>query len=288
MDADDNVELDEIEVEPEEMPEEPEQDPDQSGDEQEGDESGDDEVTVSIGDEPPESEQDEYAGSGAPQWVKDLRVKTRELAKRNRELEQKLSAPPPTQEAVTLGPKPKLADFEYDEEKLDAELDKWYARKRDVDAQADQQRRAQEAAQNEWKAKLDHFGKLKSELKVSDFDDAQSIVEEAFSQTQQGIIVAGATNPAQVVYALGKNPTKAKELAAITDPVKFAFAVAQLETKLKVTPRKTAPIPDRVVRGSAPVPKGADKKLAELEAKADKTGDRTEYLRYKKALSSKG
>ena len=47
------------------------------------------------------------------------------------------------------------------------------------------------------------------------------------------------------MYALGKNPKKAKELGEITDPVKFAFAVAKLETQLTVTSRKQVPPPEK-------------------------------------------
>ena len=97
----------------------------------------------------------------------------------------------------------------------------------------------------------------------------------------------GSENPALVVYALGKNPKKAKELAAISDPVKFAFAVAKLETQLKVTPRKTAPVPERQIRGSAQLSGAVDSTLERLRAEADKTGDRTKVAAYLNAQRAK-
>lgn len=126
-----------------------------------------------------------------------------------------------------------------------------------------------------------------SGLKVSDYDDASQAFEDTFSIVQQGIVIGGPEDPkasALLRYALGKNPKKAKELAAIKDPVKFAFAVAKLETQLKVTPRKSAPPPDRQVRSSVAGATAVDNQLARLQAEADKTGDRSKvaaYLRQK-------
>jgi len=48
---------------------------------------------------------------------------------------------------------------------------------------------------------------------------------------QQDIILQAAQNPALAVYALGKSKDKAKELASIKDPVKFAFALGKLENQ---------------------------------------------------------
>jgi hypothetical protein len=80
-------------------------------------------------------------------------------------------------------------------------------------------------------------------------------------------MLQGADNPALVVYALGKNPKKAKELSEIKDPVKFAFAVAKLEKELKVTNRRAAPHPsassqeldDHLARWTQPL-NGCEKK----------------------------
>jgi hypothetical protein len=91
-----------------------------------------------------------------------------------------------------------------------------------------------------------------------------------------------------VVYALGKNPKRAKELAAITDPVRFATAAGKLEAQLKVTNRPKPPAPPRVVTGSAPISGSVDSNLERLRAEAEKTGDMTKVLRYKQQLRAKG
>jgi hypothetical protein len=64
--------------------------------------------------------------------------------------------------------------------------------------------------QKAWQAKLDGYGKAKAELRVKDFEDAEAVAQELFNVTQQGVMLQGADNPALVVYALGKNPKKAR------------------------------------------------------------------------------
>jgi hypothetical protein len=84
-----------------------------------------------------------------------------------------------------------------------------------------------------------------------------------------------------VIYALGKNLKKAKELSEITDPVKFAFAVAKLEKDLKVTNRKAAPPPEKIVSGTGRSSGAVDSTLERLRAEAEKTGNMTKVIQYK-------
>ena len=145
----------------------------------------------------------------------------------------------------------------------------------------------QEQQQRSWQEKLSGYAKAKAELKVKDYDDAEALVQEQFNVTQQGILLQGLDNPALVVYALGKNPKRAKELASITDPVRFAAAAGKLEAQLKVTNRPKPPAPPRVVTGSAPITGTVDSNLDRLRAEADKTGDYTKVIRYKQQQAAK-
>jgi hypothetical protein len=263
----------------------------ESGQQTEGEQGSDaqgegegDEVVVSIGEEAPASDEEE---NRAPEWVRELRKTNRDKDRRIRELEQRLTTAAPANQAVVVGKKPTLEDYDYDADKFEAELTAWHERKRDADAKEVEKKRAEEAAQAAWQAKLDAYGKAKTELKVKDFQDAEELIKDTFSVTQQGVVLNGADNPALLIYALGKNPKKAKELASLSDPVKFAFAVAKLETQLKVQPKKAAPVPERQVRGSAPVAGTADQQLARLEAEADKTGDRSKVIAYRRQLRRK-
>jgi hypothetical protein len=242
-----------------------------------------DEVTVSIGDDAPPAEDEERA---APEWVRDLRKQHRELQRKVREYEAREQAAPAGPKPV--GPKPKLEDHDYDTDRYETALESWYAQKAAADkAEREAQKQAEEA-QKAWQAKLDGYGKAKADLKVRDYDEAEHTVMETLNVTQQGVVLQGAENPALVVYALGKNPKKAKELAALTDPVKFAFAVAKLEAQLKVTPRTKAPAPERVLpAGTAPVSGGSDSTLERLREEAARTGDMTKVVAYKRQLAAK-
>lgn len=254
-----------------------------------GDQSVDDGVIVTIGDEtPPAATEDEIEGKPAPAWVKDLRKQARELVRENRELKQAQQAAQQAAQpqAVQVGEKPTLEGCDFDAEKYGEELLAWNDRKRKADDQAAAARAEQEAAAAAWNTKITTYKTAKAALKVDDFDGAEHVVQSTLSQLQQNVILHGIDKPELVVYALGSNPAKAKELAAITDPVKFAIAVGKLETQLKVTPRKAPPAPERQVRGSAG---GAtiDNTLERLEAEADRTGDRTKVNQYKREQRAK-
>lgn len=274
---DDTTTIDETDVIQDEVTEQPEAQADGDQTPAPDDESNDDEVVVSIGEDAPPPEE----SAPAPEWVRELRKTNRELQRQNRELQTKLQTTTTEIKPVVLGPKPKLEDHDYDSEQYEAALTSWFERKR----QADEINAKQEAEvmnqQKAWQAKLDFYGKAKAELKVKDFDDAEATAQELFNVTQQGVMLQGADNPALVVYALGKNPKKAQELAAIKDPVKFAFAVAKLEKDLKVTNRKAAPPPERVVSGTGRVSGSVDSTLERLREEAARTGNMTKVIQYK-------
>ena len=238
-----------------------------------------DEVVVSIGEEAPPAEEEQRA----PEWVRELRKANREKERRIRELEAKLQTTAQTEnKPVALGPKPKLEEFDYDADRFEQALDAWHERKRQHDLETERVRQAEQTQQQAWQAKLEGYSKAKAELKVRDYEDAEAIAQEVFNVTQQGVILQGADNPALVIYALGKNPKKAADLAKINDPVKFAFAVAKLEKELKVTNRRAAPAPERVIQGTGRASGAVDSTLERLRAEAEKTGNYTKVLQYKR------
>jgi hypothetical protein len=237
-----------------------------------------DEVVVSIGEEAPPAEEERRA----PEWVRELRKQNREKERRIRELEAKLQTTAQSEnKPAALGPKPKLDDFDYDADRFEQALDAWHERKRQHDLEAEKARQAEQTQQQAWQAKLDGYSKAKAELKVRDYEDAEATAQEVFNVTQQGVILQGADNPALVIYALGKNPKKAADLAKINDPVKFAFAVAKLEKELKVTNRRAAPAPERVIQGTGRVSGAVDSTLERLREEAARTGNMTKVIQYK-------
>ena len=238
-----------------------------------------DEIIVAIdGEEPPPQEE-----QAAPEWVRELRREHRELKKRNRELESRVSQSTETNPVVTLGAKPSLEALDYNTEKYEQSLADWYERKRLVDDQQAKARRSEEEQQRAWNAKLEGYVEAKTKLKVRDYDDAEEVAQQLFNVVQQGVMIQGAENPALVIYALGKNPKKAKELAAIDDPVKFAFAVAKLESQLKISNRKAATKPEKTFSATAPARGAVDSTLERLREEASKTGNMDKVMAYKRA-----
>lgn len=268
-DIDDQQEEDE---EQEEQEEETEED-----DQQDEDES----VTVTIaGEKVPEEDAEQQA---APKWVKDLRKDHREAQKRIRELEAQVNKPAAAQQAPVLGKKPTMEDFDvdWDADKFEEKLTAWHDKKREIDEFQRKQQQSEQQQKTEWEGRLATYATSKTGLKVRDFEEAEDNVRELLDVTQQGIIIQGADNSALVVYALGKNPKKAAELAAIKDAVKFAFAIAKLETQLKVQSKKSAPAPEKVVTGQGRITGSNDKTLERLRAEAEKTGDVSKIRAYK-------
>ena len=266
------TELPEPEADQEEQAEQPVPD-DQAED--------DGEIVVSFGDAE-EQEQEEPA----PAWVKELRKQSREVSKQNRELKAKLRALEEAQKpsAPELGPKPTLEAMDYDAEKFEAALLDWTAKKAEADKAAEAKKAEQEAAERQWQERVQTYSQQKAALNARDFDDAEDNVREAMTVTQQGIILQAADDPAKLVYALGKDPAKAAELAAIKDPVRFAATVARMELQLKVTKRKPAVTPEARVSGAGKPPAANDARLQTLKAEAERTGDFTQYFALKRKL----
>lgn len=249
------------------------------------DESAEGEVVVLIeGESPPQEEEEEVAE--APKWVKELRKTHKDVVRKNRELEEKLKSleKPKVEEPVELGAKPTLRDYDYDDEKFEAAIEAWHDRKLKVSAQEAEKAKQNKAAQDAWNAKVEAYNKARTALKVKDYDEVAANAGEVLNATQQGIIVAGSENPALVVYALGKNPKKAAELSKIQDPVQFAFAIAKLEGQLKVSSKRTAPPPENVLTAGTGRSSGSvDSTLERLRAEAEKSGDYSKVIAYKKS-----
>lgn len=254
--------------------------PDETSEDDEG-------IEITLGDESLTSDDEEEK---APDWVRNLRKEHREMRKRNRELEKQLK----DKETVVAeaaptdpGAPPKLEDYDYDQEKFQAATAEHYAKKSQFEAVQREQAEAQRQQQQAWEAQVNSYEEAKVKLGREDYQDSEEVVMENLDQTQQGMLLQGMDNPALVVYAIGKNPTKAKELASIKDPVKFVAAAAKLEAQLKVTKRKAKPEPEKTVVGSSTSMNGKDSTLERLEAEALKTNDYTKVFQYQKQLRAK-
>jgi hypothetical protein len=240
-------------------------------------------VVVSInGESPPQEEE-----VRAPDWVRELRKSNREKERKIRELEAKLTTTATENKPVALGAKPSLEECDYDSDLYESKLSNWYDRKRESDQAEAQARQSQQAEADAWSEKLASYNKAKASLKVRDYEESEAFAQDNLTVTQQGIIIQGSDNPALIIYALGKNTKRAKELASINDPVKFAFAVAKLETQLKVTTRKASTAPERTIANGGGRLSGAiDSTLDRLRAEALQTGDLSKVMAYKRGKKS--
>ena len=230
----------------------------------------------------------------APDWVNQLRRENRELKKWRKEQEAKAAV-----EAAPgyepLPPMPKAEDFDFDSEAHAAAVREWTLLEVEHKRREDEAKSVQEQAAQRWEAKQAAYEAGKEKLAAPDFDDAEAVVSEIFAKpfpgmnvadVRMGIIKSGAKDPNTLVYALGRNPDKAKELAAIDDPVEFAFALGELSGKMKVVRSGKAPAPEkRIGGGVAPgVTSTNDRTLERLRAEAEKTGDYTKVTQYRRQL----
>jgi hypothetical protein len=270
----------------EETPEETEVDTEavEEAEPEEAEEEG--EFIVTIGEEAPPQEDDKKA----PEWVRELRKAHTETKKENRELQERLASYEKKPD-ITLGPKPVASDFEYDydkdksaEEQYAEKLDEWYVKKEQVAEQEKEVKAKETEQQKAWKSTLGAYEEKKAVIKAKalGFDEAEALVKDSLSVVYQGAILSGSDNPALLILALGKNPAKLKELSSIEDPSKFIFAVAKMETQLKTSNRKAVTTPEKKVVGSGSGANSTDATLAKLEAEAEKTGDRSKILDYKR------
>lgn len=234
-------------------------------------ESGELEVSIE-GDSPPPEVQDSSV-------IREMRKALREAERERKRLREELEATKnPKQD---LGPKPTLESVDYDADAFESALLQWNERKRQADAELAKQQEAQKAEQQVFAERLDRYNAEKQSLRIAHFEEAEAAVTETLNTTQQSVLVRYFERPAVLVAAIGSNPDTAKKLAAIKDPIEFAFAVKDLESKVKTSPRKP-PAPEPKL-SSAGRSVSTDARLKELQDKADKTGDSSEVLRFLRA-----
>lgn len=244
------------------------------------------EMVVAFSDEPQAAEDKEHAE--APQWVKELRKSHREQQRQIKDLQRELDAKRASEKQpdAVMVEKPTLEDCDFDPDVFESRLLAWNEQKRSAE-DAERKRKAEQSeADKAWQARLDAYASKKQELKVPGFEEAEAEVSGMLNQTQQGILIQYASNPASLVYALGNNEAKRKELASITDPILFAFAVRDLEAKVTVN-KRTPPPPETKVEASGGIKGTLDSTLERLREEADRTGDFSKVFKYKQQIRDK-
>lgn len=232
-------------------------------------------------------EGEEAGEAGGQELVRHLRAKLTEtqaeLAKRG-----------PAEPAIVVGPMPTLddPDVEWDGEKLAQKMEKWVKDKAAAEDQAEQAAAAHNQAgvdiQKDLQAGATRFAEGKKAMARPDFDIAETAAFSTLNDMQQAAILQIADDPAKFVYALGRSAAKLKELAAITNPFKFSAAVQELKGKITMKPKSQGVEPDEPIRGAARMSKGVDKEEQRLEAAADKSGDRSALVAYRRGKNQGG
>jgi hypothetical protein len=227
----------------------------------------DEEVIVSFGDEaPPASSEQENS------TIREMRKALREKEAQLKELEKKVAP-----QEIEVGPKPTLESCEYDEERFEQEFNAYLDRKASAEAAKTAAKKAEEEVAKRYQAKVEAYATQKTELGVKDFSEAEAEVLGSLNQAQQSILIHGAENKAQLVYALGKHPEKLRQLASITDPIEFAFAAARLEGQTKMERRRPATQPESQVSGAAQLAK--QEKLSDRLSTEEWTRRRRQQIR---------
>jgi hypothetical protein len=210
--------------------------------------------------------------------IRDLRNRVRELNQRLR-VTEKTEAP----KQIEVGPEPTLETCGFDGEELKAELRKWDARKAQAEAQARAEAEKAEEARKAWQARVETYETRKAALKVPDFDAAEEEVRTTLPEQTLALLMLNGKS-AEIVYALSQSPAKLKQLSDL-NLAEAAMMIGELGATVQMKKRAPLPSPDRGLRGNARLSGSAatDKHLANLKAKAQATGDYTEYLAAKRA-----
>ena len=234
------------------------------------------------------SEESEEENKSTPHWVKDLRKKNREMAKKLKEYEANTNNAPNAE--IELPKKPKIEDFNYDEDAHETALDNWYSQKQKIESVKQTKQQQIEQQKAEFNNKLHAYNENIAKLNIDrpKFNEAENVVKDLFTIEQQNLMLLYADNPTKLIYALGRDEDIAEELAGINDKAKFLVAIAKHEEKIKMKTTKTVPPAERKVNAGANVPAvSADKKLDALLLEAEKSGNYTKYIAYKKTIKGK-
>lgn len=239
---------------------------------------------VGFADEAPQADKpdtDPYKGQEAPAWVKQTREENRELRRQLRELQASKQAETPKQ--TDPGPRPTLAESEYDEDEFAKKLESWHDKKAKIAAEIAASEAQQQKQQAAWNAKLQSYQAAKTLLRREDYDEAEAAVRDVLTETQVGVLIAGTKDSASLVYALGKSPAKLAALKGL-DPVETAFALARLESQVQTTNRKPKIAGETLAQGGATRMAPGNAKLAQLESEAERTGNRSKLMAYREEL----
>ena len=246
------------------------EDADNQGDEQsEGD--ADSDLDFSFDEDAEQG--DPFAGQKAPEWVKKIREENRELKRQQREWQQQQGQ----SQQQALPERPVLEDYDYDDESYYQALETWMQTKAQHDAQV-------QAETAKYQKYDDNYAKSAEAMtaKIPNYKEIEQSIVDVLPPHRQAMIKIACSDAARMVVAFSKSPQKLNELAEMND-VEFAYNLGKMETNMantKRNPNKPRPTSHKLEGGAG----GGDRQLEKLEAEADKTGDRSAVLAYRKKM----
>lgn len=248
---------------------------DEQDDTQTDDDNDDESLDFSF-DKTDDEQADPFAGQAAPEWVKKVREENRELKRQQREWQQQQGQA----QQQGLREKPTLDGHEYDEDSYQEDYAAWFAEKTQHDTQMQAERAKYQKYDDTYKQSVDEV-----RAKVPEYDEIEQSIVDVLPPQRQAMIKMMVDNPARMVVALGKSPSKLQALSELDD-MQFAKQIVLMEQSManvKRNPSKPKPTSHKLdgVAG------GGDSQLAKLEAAADKTGDRSAIVAYRKKMRNK-
>lgn len=232
-----------------------------------------DETIVTIGDEPPEDAGEDKG------LIRHLRKTISRKEQQFRDLEAKVQQLSAAQQPVAeLGPEPTLEGCKWNDEQYAAALKAYYDQR--IERERQQWSRQQEVERQNQQFAAKQTATVAAGRKIApDYEERVSVVESILSRQQAGIITHQADRPELVMLALAHNPSRARQLAAETDPLLFGKAVTKLELQLKVAKRTPATAPEQPVNGNARHVAASTSTLDRLLDKGRRTSDFTDAVR---------
>ena len=192
---------------------------------------------------------------------------------------------------------PTLEQFGYDEQRYAQAMADWV--RQDVAPSVFDQKlseleetRQQEQAKQQRDAALESHYQRADQLKVKDYEATEEAVIGIMGQELVTEIAATVDESANLLYYLGKNPSKAEEFKRMFDenPAKATYALGKFAGGLTVKPasKKSTPAPDTPLNGGGSPGLSWSQRLEKAEKLAEKTGDRTHVVSVKKAAKAAG
>ncbi len=227
-------------------------------------------------------EVDGYGAEPEDNLVKRLRNELRET---KRQLHSQQNARP--SQKTEVGNKPDFwDDCEGDPDKYDAAILAWNDRKTKRAAEDAAENEMQEAGRKRLAQAEEQYRGHARKLGVSNYDALEEKVQAELPEAVKLAIPLyfGEKGPRAVV-ALAQYPQLLDEVAAIKDPLAQILRMYDIAHGAKMK-KKNVPAPEResIQQGSAATGGSSDKELARLEKEADRTGDRTKLIEYRRKM----